>query len=409
MAGNTPLLNVLLSMSVTMWGSVFAYAEERPADEMPVDHAEEISSDDSQAGEPALREMVSSGPYCGIYSLQACLNALAISVDPKDLVSPDYIGSSEGSSGAELLEAVKACGAHARGFTQFGTAELKRAGGPMILHLRSNWQDRGYNHWVAFLGVDGDRVRILDLPHSIELVSFAEVLAKWDGMALAVSDSPIDYTILHEARLDFVIRVTVLLSLVYVLRRLFQNRWPESRDLDRRKRLPRLGTQMAVLLGLAGVFGIGYHALSETGFLKNPSAVADVTRRYCSVNVPERSLAEMSLLIDQGDSVIIDARRAVDFRHGAIPGAINVPVDSSLAERRQALINVTRSSPIIVYCQSAGCRYADEVVTFLRFNDYTNLTLFRGGYREWANQSVSHLTETSPKGTPSGTTSGEIE
>ena len=65
----------------------------------------------------------------------------------------------------------------------------------MILHFRSTSASRDFNHWVAFLGVDGNvsggRARIIDLPHQLALIPFAELLAKWNGTAIVISQEPI--------------------------------------------------------------------------------------------------------------------------------------------------------------------------------------------------------------------------
>lgn len=344
---------------------------------------------DDRTSLPKLQEISTSGPYCGIHSLWACLYALDVEFDPKALISVDYIGSSRGSTALELVKAAEACGTYAKGFVQLSPDDLKRADVPMILHMRSDWANRGYHHWVALLGVDRGKARILDVPHPVETISFAELLANWDGLALAVSTSPIDNSLVYAARFRYALIVTVLACVVYLFRPALQGRRGERLDQTRQGRARRLGVQTGVLVGLAGALGLAYHTLAEIGFLANPTAVAEVTRRYYSVDIPERSLTEIKAILDEGECLVVDARRAVDFRRGAIPGAISIPVNSSLSQRQQALRGVSRSTPIVVYCQSAGCRYADEVARFLKFNGYSNVALYRGGYGEWQEQVAS--------------------
>jgi len=141
--------------------------------------------------------------------------------------------------------------------------------------------------------------------------------------------------------------------------------------------------QSVILLGLLFVFGILYHALSPVGFLKNPSAVAEVTRRYYSVDIPEIDLAEMERAVEEQNIPLYDARYARDYNFGTIPGAKSLAISSSLTERQEILGNTPKSQRIIVFCQSSGCGYADEVAQFLKFNGYENTVIYRGGYREW--------------------------
>jgi len=361
----------------------WAFSAAPPVPAVPSGTAAQAKGQEAQAPLPKLQDVGSGGPYCGIYSLLACLGALGVEVDPQSLVSVDYIGSSRGSSALELVKAAEACGAYAKGFVQLTPSDLSRADVPMLLHMRSNWADRGYHHWVAFLGVEDGKAIILDAPNGVETISFAELSANWDGLALAVSTAPIGNSLVYAARCEYGLTVAVVACAVYLFRRAFQGKPRERLDRNGRDRFRRLGLQTAVLVGLAGALGIAYHTLGEIGFLTNPTAVAEVVRRYYSVDVPEWSLDEMKVAVGEKKWVIVDARRAVDFGRGAIPSAISIPVYSSLAERQQALRGVSRSSPVVVYCQSSGCRYADEVANFLKFNGYTNLALYRGGYREW--------------------------
>jgi rhodanese-related sulfurtransferase len=190
--------------------------------------------------------------------------------------------------------------------------------------------------------------------------------------------------LLYEARVDYALKVAALLFAVYLIRR-FTRRDAQGPIVGQRwsTGLGRVVGQAAVLVIVAGVFGIGYHALAETGFLRNPTAVAEVARRYYSAEFPEKALDEMIALVKRKQCVVVDARFAGDFHRGALPGAINLAVDSPLPERQNALLGVSHSSPIVVYCQSTDCRFSDEIATFLKYNGYSNVSIFRGGYREW--------------------------
>ena len=141
--------------------------------------------------------------------------------------------------------------------------------------------------------------------------------------------------------------------------------------------------QTAVLLGFLFVLGILHHAFSPVGFLKNPSAVAEVTRRYYSVDVPEIDIAEMELAVEDGTIPLFDARYVRDYKRGTIPGAKSISINSDLTERREVLGSIPKARRIVVFCQSSGCGYADEVAQFLKFNGYENVVIYRGGYREW--------------------------
>jgi rhodanese-related sulfurtransferase len=91
----------------------------------------------------------------------------------------------------------------------------------------------------------------------------------------------------------------------------------------------------------------------------------------------------MKQIVEHSEAFIFDTRFHRDFQRGAIPGAVNLSINSNLAERKNILRGVDKSARIVLYCQSAGCGFADVIASFLKFNGYRNISLFRGGYREW--------------------------
>ncbi len=329
-----------------------------------------------------------SGPYCGIYSLWVCLSALGIETRPGDFVSTRYVGSFQGSTSQELIDAAKDFGAKTQCFSHLTQEELARVQTPMILHMRSSCVDPSFRHWVAFLGCDGARMRIVDAPHPLETISPAELLANWDGSAIAISRDNVDDAFLFDGRIDYLFRVGLLVLALYLLRRQFGNVSPLPIDLPLNVRAKALVSHVGVILGFSFLLGLGYHTFSTVGFLENPTALAEVTRRHYSIAIPEISLADAEKEIHDSQPLVLDARHVIDFRRGALPGARSMPVESTLSERQQVLADVPRDKRIIVYCQSATCGYADEVARFLAFNGYTNVAVYRDGYRLWSRASA---------------------
>ena len=79
-------------------------------------------------------------------------------------------------------------------------------------------------------------------------------------------------------------------------------------------------------------------------------------------------------LVD-GGSLLLDVRTPAEFAHGALPGALNIPLDD-LRERYTELPDV----PVIVYCQ-VGQR-GHTATVFLRERGLKAVNL-DGGYRTW--------------------------
>lgn len=334
---------------------------------------------------PTLKEIEVSGPYCGIYSLVACLNVYGITPNIEALLVPEYVGSFQGSSDKELIKAAEAQGLYGKTYSNLTWHELYKSESPMILHFRSSFSDQKYNHWVAYFGVDHGKARVIDVPHELTTVSFAELMAKWDGTAIVISDKPIDSQMTYVSAFNYLGLVSALLGSMFLIQLLFWDKTKEAFAAPNRfERLKRGIFQASFLLGTIFVMAVFYHACSSTGLLRNPTAVAEVTRRYYSVDIPEISLAEMQKIVDDQSTPIFDARYVRDYNLGTIPGAMSLSINSSLTERQQLMQSIDdKSKRIVVFCQSAGCGYADEVAQFLKFNGYNNVVIYRGGYREW--------------------------
>jgi rhodanese-related sulfurtransferase len=79
----------------------------------------------------------------------------------------------------------------------------------------------------------------------------------------------------------------------------------------------------------------------------------------------------------ENDKVIIDVRSPEEFAKGAIPNAINIPVD----EIRSRMGEIPKDKAIRIYCQ-AGLRgyLAQRILMQNGINDILNLS---GGYQLW--------------------------
>lgn len=332
---------------------------------------------------PELKDHRPSGPYCGVNSLFACLSALDIDTDPVGLISVDYVGSHEGSNVEQLIRATEHAGAKATCISHMTWSELQQATTPMILHTRESLAGREYDHWVAFLGMDGNRVRISDLPHPLQLYSMAELLANWDGTAVVISRGTATNALLWGARLNYLLAVGLLFLAVYSVRGILFRESVTGATNSLCAALKVQATEAGAILALSLIVAMGWHAVSEIGFFNSPTALAEVTRRYHSVEFPILTLQQTEDEINAGDALVLDARDTDDYCYGRLPGAKSMPIYASLPERQEVLADVPKSRRIIIYCQSANCHYADEIARFLNFNGYEDLAIYRQGYREW--------------------------
>jgi Peptidase C39 family len=158
-----------------------------------------------------------SGEYCGLYCVYSALSAIGRDVPFETLLRPRYLSSWEGSSIKELRQAVIDAGAHAIALSGLGAESLRSARKPMVLHVASDGQLKRYNHWVVFCGMENEKALLLDAPNPMQLVPLSDILARWDGTALVVSDDPAGARSIEVGEGVFHLSVIVLALLVVCL------------------------------------------------------------------------------------------------------------------------------------------------------------------------------------------------
>jgi len=131
-------------------------------------------------------------PHCGLYCLYSLLKLSGREADYRSLVKPEYYGSRQGSTLAELNRAAMDRGLHARIAARLSTRALRRCPCPALLHVRPHGEAREYNHYELFLGSENGQAKLFDPPEAPRLVDFEELAARWDGAALLVSGRPVD-------------------------------------------------------------------------------------------------------------------------------------------------------------------------------------------------------------------------
>ena len=86
-----------------------------------------------------------------------------------------------------------------------------------------------------------------------------------------------------------------------------------------------------------------------------------------------------------GDISVYDAlaRMAQDFEADHFEGAINVPVNADERQRRTITSEMEQDVRVVVYSQSAQCRFAENVALKLMSDGFSNVAVFKGGVVEW--------------------------
>lgn len=301
-------------------------------------------------------------PYCGIYSMNAALHSLGISADFDGMVDSQYLTGALGSTADDLMRLAQKHGAAASFQTNLTISSLRAANSPIILHTSIAVAKVGYHHWICFLGIDGDEVKIYDPPSGFHTISTAELLTYWDGIGVVVQVlgvQPAARTINLELILAF-------LSIVIVGGLLIQT----------------LGFVRYRVLGIflcAAVSALSWHLMVGYGFIRNPYALATVSSGHFEDSTEVIDFKRFEELLNTESVTIIDARRPLNYSREHVPGAINLPITVTHGFLRETLDQIPLENHIVVYCQSEKCTWADSIARQFTARNREHVSVFRGG------------------------------
>jgi rhodanese-related sulfurtransferase len=329
--------------------------------------------------DPTTPEMFNGGePYCGIYSLYGASRLLGGHLSLRELVRPQYIGSWEGSSIAELQLAAKDHGLVAVAFSNLSLLTIARAGCPAILHVLSDSATGKYDHWILFLGEDHGQVRVLDPPSGIMTIGAGDLLERWDNTALLVSSGRVPYGPLIVA--DLWRPVCCILAMILIAHL--------ASMLLARKRLDQMPTRFEIIVVLAVVLAgcMTWNSVRADGMFFRTDAGSTVAEASARTLCPHVGLRAVKAAVASGSAIIVDARYASDFARNHIPNAISLLPASNIADVRAKLRGVPPNKSMIVYCEDPVCSFASIVAGKLMGAGYRNVAIFSDGWEAWRSQ-----------------------
>jgi rhodanese-related sulfurtransferase len=354
-----------------------------PPDSMESEPNAPVSADQEEGKEAKPRGITLPRPYCGLYCVYAMLKQMDRNVDFRDLVKLKYVGSGEGSTMAELSKAARDNGLFAGVAARLSTEGLSQCPYPAILHVKADWSRRTYDHYELFLGTEEGQAKLFDPPDKLRLVPFHELAGRWDGYALAVSDKPFDIDAIfgpdrQRLLLYVALGILAVLGVHLLVSRTVIPRWAATR----RWRLGLSVAQAGALAVAALVSALICHVSSREGLLVNTNTTGLFREAYLGTFIPKVGVGQVRRLL-KTDAVILDARYKEDYQGGHLTGAISLPTDANEALWRTRTEAIPKNARILVYCQSAGCKFAEQVGSQLRKDGFSNISVFRGGWQEW--------------------------
>lgn len=322
-------------------------------------------------------------PYCGIHAIYSAKIILSGDANLVDLYKPEYISSSKGSSINDLKKAAFDNGLYIKPIKNLSVEDLSRTLPNLtILHVKPDLQSKYYNHYVLFLGIQDGKAQIFNPPNRMSLVSFAEIEARWDGVGMIVSNEPIDWgNVLWPSRVRYCLICAIIVGFVIAIRKL-RSAIVRIKITDRKL----VGLHFIQIAGLITIFvliGFVYHFSYPSGFLVYPEAVSSIQNAYAGSFIPKVTLGKMQPIVARNNTIIMNARLKNDYDAGHIVQAVNLPINCSMEEYTQIISSLPKNKQIVLYCQSAGCKFAEKMAIRLKDNGFRNLAIIKGGWVEW--------------------------
>jgi rhodanese-related sulfurtransferase len=302
--------------------------------------------------------------YCGLYCIYIAAKSVGIEVRLENLIREDYLTGRDGSSTADLVNASRANGLNAKVRSGLTMDDLMVANAPMILHVRSPGSI-GYYHWSLFLGFDENgKAEIYDPPVSKGKLSKTTVLSMWDGTAIDISPENERVFVL-----PFSLSIIVLGMATFLGLWLFQNAYR---------------TEWVVpLVGLC----LGCVTLVlPLGFAWNQDTVRHVASSHFEMDLSKISYDELKPLLESKQVILIDTRPEEAFQSDCIPGAINIPIASSEISLQQSLdelIRLREGKPVVTYCQSDRCGWAEKIGSIIYKRTTIPVRVYAEGMNGW--------------------------
>lgn len=329
-----------------------------------------------------------AGRYCGIYAVYGAAQALGVRGDFSSLLDQQFVSGMSGSTTQDLVKAAEQIGVSALPMSGLGLSTLHQSRDPLILHVASFGQLDAWNHWLLFLGMEQGFARTVDESGSVHLMDVATLLARWDGVGVAVFRGSEPMTRFGSVELIGTSWWAFWCLLIPAVSVLACNRLA---GLCRRSELPGV---LAVVIATLPLIAVREWS-TDTSLWQNAKCVRFIAAAEGIHRFSDLSVEQMAKMVETGENaVILDVRYDVDRQYGQVPGAIGLPVDSTEQFVAKTISGIDRDTPLVLYCQSSGCRFSDRMAVALTGFGFTNIRICRDG---WAGWEKSHRYRKSPQ------------
>lgn len=168
----------------------------------------------------------------------------------------------------------------------------------------------------------------------------------------------------------------------FMVRNLFELKAPARKwYIGRMKRILSIVVRAGAIVVVSSLIGIGVNAFNPSAipWIYEPPKVVEVG----GVKIPVIGEVEAHAVMDDGNTVFIDAREEADFIEERIRGAISMPEPAMAETFPMVEPMIDPDSKIIVYCSGPECDMAEKVAVFLKQLGYTDTAVMTSGLPAW--------------------------
>lgn len=126
------------------------------------------------------------------------------------------------------------------------------------------------------------------------------------------------------------------------------------------------------------------------------AALSAEQKPYAPESIPDVKVVSAEETIDMilanPDLLVIDSRKKMEYQKGHIEGAINI-LNTKLTREQLERISPDKSREILFYCNGDRCLRSTDSINKAKRWGYSNLTWFRGGWKEWSEKRLPAVTE----------------
>ena len=146
--------------------------------------------------------------------------------------------------------------------------------------------------------------------------------------------------------------------------------------------------QIMIILGVSVAIALAYNQLSKSPLPLFKKYVPDAqtdrdTGEDLSVYYNEMDAETLESLKDTGTIVLLDAREALRFDEGHIPGAVSLPIMVFQERYDQVVPLLEDGKTIVIYCIGIHCTDSALLARELHHKGHQEIFVFKGGIEEW--------------------------